>query len=349
MDRANNRSVYLDIVRVTALFCVIMMHTGMEALTPGTVMGTALLQAVIVVIRVGIPLFFMASGALLLGREETFSSLFKHRILRFALVILLIQALQYWYMFRLEPWKIYLQYYLQTVYSGEFAAHTWYLYSYLAFLFMLPLLRRLVAGMERRHFYYLFVIYLLYMFASSLGDVIWGGAFPLNAEFSVSFFLAREAVVYPLLGYYLHNLAEIGERERTRGFAIACWGAGVAALALSVGMRMLSRRVTGSWQFDPYHYISIPAAAVFFGSRVACERHAPGRRFAALLATLSKTSFATYLLHNIWLDLFLPLKGAAASAVGPFTACLVHGLAALLFGTCVSFVLKKIPGLNKLL
>lgn len=349
MDRAKNRSVYLDIVRVTALFCVILMHTGMEVLTPGTGIGTALLQAVIVVIRIGIPLFFMASGALLLGREETFSSLFKHRILRFALVILLIQALQYWYMFRLEPWKIYLQYYLQTVYSGEFAAHTWYLYSYLAFLFMLPLLRRLVAGMERRHFHYLFIIYLVYMFIGSLGDVIWGGAFPLNAEFSVSFFLAREAVIYPLLGYYLHNKVVIREREKTRAFAVACWGAGAAALALSVVMRMLSRRVTGSWQFDPYHYISIPAAAFFFGTRIACEKHVPGRRFSVLLATLSETSFATYLLHNIWLDLFQPLKGAAASAVGAFTACLLQGLAALVLGTCISCVLKKIPGLKKLL
>ena len=349
MDKAKQRVVYLDYVRAAALFCVIMMHTGFDDLSPATGFGTWLHQCFVILLRIAIPCFFMASGALLLGREEDFGTLLRHRFLRFVLVILLIQAIQYVYMFRHEPWKMYLQYYFQIVYSGQFAAHTWYLYSYLAFLLMLPLLRRLVKGLDGRHYVYLFSVYLAYKAAASLGDLIWGGEFLLNPEFSVSFVLARDAVIYPLLGYALHHVLAVGARERSRRFALLLWGAGLAALAVSALLRMLSRRVSGSFQFDPYTFIAIPTAAFFFGMRVLCVRRAPGRRIAALFSLLSQTSFATYLFHNMYLELFAGLKTAAAAVTGPYLACAAQGLAALILGTAVSFVLKQIPGLKKLL
>ncbi len=348
MEANRPRVAYLDYVRAAALLCVILMHTDMDHLVPATGIGVALHQAVVVLLRIAIPCFFMASGALLLDREESFEKLLRHRVLRFVIVILLIQAVQYLYMFRSAPWKVYLQYYLQIVYSDQFAAHIWYLYSYLAFLLMLPLLRKLAAGMDEKHFRYAFIVYFVYMAAASFGDVVWGGAFVLNPEFSVSFFLAQNAVIYPLLGYYLHNRVQVGEGENARGAALLSW-LGLLALAASVGMRILSKHVTGSWQFDPYSYIALPSAAFFLGTRRLCEKHVPGQKLGALFGFISRMSFGTYLLHNIYLDLFQGFKDAAAAVTGGFLACLLHGIAALVLGTAVSFVLKQIPGLKKLI
>ena len=42
-------------------------------------------------------------------------------------------------------------------------------------------------------------------------------------------------------------------------------------------------------------------------------------------------------------------EDAAAAVTGGFLACLLHGIAALVLGTAVSFVLKQIPGLKKLI
>ena len=46
----------------------------------------------VTVLLLAVPLFFMTSGALLLGREETYGQLLKHRVLRFAEVLLFVSV-----------------------------------------------------------------------------------------------------------------------------------------------------------------------------------------------------------------------------------------------------------------
>lgn len=335
--------VYLDFVRILALFCIILMHTGIE----GTPNRSVVTNAVIALTRVGVPLFFMVSGALLLGREESFKQLLTHRFLRFCVVIVLLQAVQYLYMFRDDLSKVYLQYYCQILYSGEFAAHTWYLYSYLAFILMLPLLRKLVKGMEKKDYLYAIAIYLVYRLIYSARYVLWEGQYSLNPDFRVSFFLALDAVFYPLLGYFLHSVIKTEDVRGAKPALLAA--AGAAAIALTLVMRSISLRVCGQDGFDLYMFAAVPAAALFLLLRLLFEKRPPREGLSRCICFTSRMSFGTYLLHNMYLELTGGMKEAVSAALNYPVACVIQVAIVILIGTAVSFVLKQIPGIRRLL
>ena len=105
-----------------------------------------------------VPLFFMVSGALLLGKNESGKDLFQKRILRMILVIVIFSFL----------------YYMKLVLKGErpFAPFSfllslptdlvylpyWFLYSYLGVLTILPILRPLAQNMSKNTFWYLIIL-----------------------------------------------------------------------------------------------------------------------------------------------------------------------------------------------
>ena len=128
------RALFLDMVKVVAIFMVLYNHRYpyqiANTMTDVTVKGI-LIQSLATICRCGVPLFFMASGVVLLDKKETFLQLFKHRILRILIVMVICTIIRAWGDFSLGN--------LLTVF---FSRLNWYLYAYLDYLLMLPLIKR---------------------------------------------------------------------------------------------------------------------------------------------------------------------------------------------------------------
>ena len=84
------RRVYIDFLKVIAIYLVLFNHTGVSGFVLFTVrQGTKMyfpLMFNAILIKIAVPLFFMASGALLLGKEESYRDLLCRRFLRFLVV-----------------------------------------------------------------------------------------------------------------------------------------------------------------------------------------------------------------------------------------------------------------------
>ena len=156
MTDAGNRAVYLDFIRFIAIILVIFNHTNdwgftRFAIAEGGLNYTLWLFAS-VACKVNVPLFFMVSGAVLLGKDEPYRRVLTKRVLRFAFVLAAFTFLQFYIqslrMGRPMNLRFTLLQFLEgrgTVTQLKWVTTFWFLYAYLAMLLFLPFLRILSA------------------------------------------------------------------------------------------------------------------------------------------------------------------------------------------------------------
>ena len=208
----NEHRTEFDILRIFAIVLVIYHHTvtngffyfskffnpDARSLSPWY---SSFFMVPSIICIIAVPLFFMISGALLLGKEESISTVWKKRIVKYFIVLLVISAYYYFPSFLFEPSEAGVGDFLVKVYSQGVNTHLWFLYFYISYLVILPFLRYIAKSMTRNSLYYLFGL-----------SVVFNGIIPIvqycvfedrivmNPALSVGSFLSS-VVLYPLLGY----------------------------------------------------------------------------------------------------------------------------------------------------
>ena len=96
-ESQQNRWAYIDALRVVAIFAVLLVHTDVASYYSKT---SNIIEQIISLIlglfsRVGVPLFFMISGALLLKKEESYKVILTRRVFRYIIVLLVFSFVQY--------------------------------------------------------------------------------------------------------------------------------------------------------------------------------------------------------------------------------------------------------------
>lgn len=171
------REVWLDVLRILAAFLVIVNHTNsdvFQSVTPAN--GTWWLSvAWYALCKIAVPLFVMISGAVLLGREDSY----RKCLARFGRIVGALVVFSYlyfvhnaWVNHGLWPRVIQLDVFLQKLWTMDIADSFWYLYFYAGLMLALPLFQRLSCAMTDHDAWYLI--------GMSLGL---GAGWPLLAHF----------------------------------------------------------------------------------------------------------------------------------------------------------------------
>ena len=349
---ANDRYLHIDLIKLVSILGIMFIHTGSVGMYLYQSTDFGMLRAIYLFFNglssCAVPLFFMCSGAMLIKKQESLKTLLLHRVFRFAIVIVIIQAFNYIYMFLPDPFShVYLEYYIQILFSGLFADHLWFLYSYLAFLLILPFLRRLVSAMEAKDYIYLFAVYLLFRCTELVQIFLFKDTVSLNPSFSISFFLELDVFFYPILGHYLQNVFDtknLGIKNAAALFA-------AALLCVIFGCMITEFRITLSDPSATGSNIlrSIPCAALFLGAKMFFENTRCPARVAKLLSIAGNCTFGVYLFENVLRDHTEWLFNFFSSFLPPMTSCLLWLAGAMLIAIPIVFVLKKIPVVKKLL
>ena len=135
----NNRNLGYDYIRIMACFMVLVDHTFLHIIWPlrEGFSHTAFIGAfVFFASKMNVVSFVWLSGALLLGKEESYKDWFLKRVLRVCLVIVVFSALYYdWVGNGISE-------YLSTIFSVNLTTAFWYLYlwHFLNILFFLHFL-----------------------------------------------------------------------------------------------------------------------------------------------------------------------------------------------------------------
>ena len=333
------RRAELDLCRVIACLAVAAIHTAMlfwdfSPAAPAWAFWNLFSLAV----RFGVPLFFLLSGALLLGRETLDFRRHLRRILHLIVLFYVWSALS-----RLidaacgrvwmdgTPLKLLI---LQGYY------HLWFLPALALCYCALPLLHAAIHGgadnLRRGARLLFFVVLALAVLDAAPDKLDWLSA--LLSPWRLSHF---RYLIYLPLGWIL--------AERTLSTR-ALTALGLAALASLLVLARLNRlaALAAGRAVDAYYGYLTPSAALGACFVLAlCRRLAPwAAKRAATLKKLAGCTLGVYLMHPVFIDL---LRGrvdfAAHSAVWLFPAAY---LAAVLIPLGLTLLLKKLPPLNKL-
>ena len=354
---AQNKSLlYIEILRLLAIFLVLFNHTGTNGFFLFSVSQQSPLYWGYLLLsifdKIAVPLFFMISGALLLGKEESLGRLYKKRVLRFAVLLVGISAFYYMYIYKLTPRQFSVRDFVHALYSENMIAPLWYLYAYLGILVMLPLLRCMARHMPAQLYVYLAVWHIFMVGLRPVAEEwLLHDSYRLNSWFQVPL-LVSPTIFFLLMGYFFEKvLDESWYTARFTGIMVVL-GAGFLCLAaLLTHRRAMLMGECNEIVSQKYHdcLIAMPAMAVFFLCKFVCSRVRIGPVWQKLIVTLGGTTFGIYLLEKVLCDKTEWLLEALKPRLHILPACLVWLLVVCMLGAAVTLVLKKIPVIRKFL
>ena len=303
---------YLDLCRILAIFCVILIHLVAYPwqITPIDSEDWRILNIYAGATRWCVPLFVMVSGALFLVPEKELSlgRLYARYIPRFAVALLFWSGLFY----LIQHYNVRSFADFMNVDKRELVLnilrghpwHHWFIFMIAGIFIMLPILKR-IAGDRNVCRYYLILWFVLQgvvpMLPNLLSAVNEPNRLVADAVGLLAFYnerlLPSLVVGYPgyfLLGYYLHT-SSISPRARWLVTALGVLGI-VYTIKLTAIASLKGGAPTAIYQDALFANSGLPAAAIMINAKRFIPRVFRGSR---LLATVSAASFGVFLTHGL--------------------------------------------------
>ncbi len=336
---------WADLIRVLAIYLVVVIHvsgqlTNVWGKIPESqwIMGDMLGG----IARIGVPLFFMLSGFLLLPRSESLRDFYGKRMLRIVIPFV------FWSIFYIslecigKPGLCTRGYLLPYVLLQRSFFHLWFLYSLIGIYFILPLLRLMIRPDTARIFlWYLIVLWLIFQPIRTLMDQFLHFSININAPLATGF------LPYFILGYLL------GEIALTRGRLIAAEVAFVIGSLITVAGTYILTRLNGHFNGYFYDYVTIgvilsTAGAYLLLRKVSDVGFLASERFHSLMRWVAGGTFGVYLIHVlvIWSLDRIHINSFMGSAL--WSVLLVATLVFVISFLLVR-LLQKIPVMNYIL
>jgi surface polysaccharide O-acyltransferase-like enzyme len=364
MQRPND-IMWIHLIRLLSIVAVLWVHSSAEIFFYGAPFGSSdwwVANVYDSLARTCVPLLFMISGYLLLGKSEALSSFLKRRAVKVALplfawsifFILWIQFREFDHPSKASSMT---PEWLQKIHDGGWLAgiamlwtpmyyHLWFLYAILGLYLVTPLLRVLVQNAEGKLLWYLLGLSVVANVVLTIAEKSTG--VPNYLQLNV----VSGDVFYFVLGYMLGNMNITRRLFRSMLTVLA-----ISALVTIVGTYYATADNKGElsqlfWWPSAPNIIAMSAAAFIvlrdLGER--CARLNQGRT-AEWVKRLSNAGFGIYLIHVLFLYAFAEgLFGFTLTAVSGNPLLMVPVLVFITFVAsyaCV-FVMQKIPAIKHL-
>lgn len=344
----SKRKTYIDFLRIVAIYMVLFNHSGKNGMMLFTISRQSpfypfyLFNSIF--IKIAVPVFLMISGTLLLGKNESYSDIVK-RFLKFAAVLLAASFISYLYdcFYRHSMTFSIIDFFIR-VYKQPISIALWYMYSYLAFILMLPFMRTLAQNMDKNAFRWMLVMHGLISLLPIIEYILRQGNIHHYSGFS--FFISPQFVLYPLLGYYFGY--RIKEEELSAKTMFGLIIAGISAIVLCSVMTHWKCTLTGQWDSSKCQtffntLIFLPSCATFYTARYIFSRYTISPRICRTISTIGGATFGLFLLERICRFTTEPIRVALRPYMPTIFACWIWIFAACTLGIVITLILKKIP------
>ena len=346
-----NETIPVDLIRTVAILGVLLLHSAND-LTIQVLGNLEIWRWLIVDIyqtvgRMGVPLFVMLSGALLLapGKDEGLGMFFKKRFSRIGLPFLFWGLAYFLWDVYVENQQVTQTFVVQGVLTGPYFQF-WYLYMLMGLYLLTPMLRLMVSHMSKNLFKYFMIIWFI---GSALVPLI---GLVSNYQFNSNLFSIPGYMGYFVLGAYFVNV------RIPRKYLVALLSLGIFLTAL--GTFQLARTVGGGETYFFQEYLSptmILSSVAFFlllntiKPPAVSASEAPSWR-KRLLAIISANTLAIYLFHMMVIVAFqngylgVTLNGNTLNSI---VGVPLMALISLLICLAVIVPLKRVPVIKKLI
>lgn len=353
------KKLHIEFLRALCIFLVMFTHTADEGfslyLARQDSLWFPLYLAVPFWVKTAVPIFFMISGALLLGRDESISDIFRKRISRFVQIILVFSLINYIWFYALPEHHVSVRRFLTITYAGNMATAYYFLYIYIAFLLMLPLWRVMVRHMTEKLFLYLISLNLFFVgFVPVFSFLLFKGTAEMNG-FLNPLLAISEPSFYFIIGYWIEHVLprdRLTKRNLTRlGIAALCGTAVAAVMTWYHGYTAGALTVEVSQRFyDSFLFLN--TAFLYCLCRRWFAQHTVSARAEKCILFLGNMAFGVMLFEEITRALTHFLMARVFLRIAPdlpFTAAVLWIIIAFTLGLLITYILKKIPYFKKLI
>lgn len=240
----------LELLRIVSCVLVIFNHTAGFTLYKETGNGYINIFFILLsaITTLNVPVFFMISGMLLLNKDERYDAIIKRRFCRilsrlcfFILILYIIYIHQQGTSFSIKSLAKYIIGGPQEINGDPY----WFLYSYLALLIILPIVKTLAKSLTESDFRLLIFIHIIICSGVPVIDLllkICGKTVEISHYFYEPLSLAVcKPLFYSLIGYYLDKHIDIDKKCIIKFARIS-----VFSLLITVIMRSLDSMFCGN-------------------------------------------------------------------------------------------------------
>lgn len=343
---STKRQVGFDVLRIIAILCVLFNHSGESGYFIFTLTDKIPLRILSIFVsslsKMGVPLFFMISGALLLKKEESLKELYLKRVLRYVVIIFVFCGLYYFHESRINGTPFDFKEMIRQITTGQTQTSYWFLYSYLGFLVSLPLLRKIAKAFSAKDFVYLAGLYIVGVGIFALLARTFIGQIVVYIPFAV------DILAYPLLGYFFAEaFPPEKDNQKTVNFMLLL---ALAGLILNVAVTEYDHYLFKGWNESGLSaFVILPTIATFYITGYIFRRAAVPSLLRKIICALGSCTFGVYVLE-CYVKTYIGPYLQRLLAFLPYTAeNMVYIVLIMLAGCGVTYILKKIPLIQKLL
>lgn len=277
------------------------------------------------------------------------------RVLRILIILTGASFVYYIRLYILHPeYGFSLKYFFYMIHGQPFITPFWFLYTYTAFLIILPFIRRMALGMTKTEYDYLILLCLIFGFFMFFVNKLFG----IDNYLKIPVF--STGLIYPLIGYYVDAVFDPNKLTSIFGKIIPFNHGKYVAIAVSLilvngiacaGLTYNDFLSTGEWT---YKYIEsmtfIPAFCIFYIIRTIFIMNPLSNISSRIISYIGSCSFTMYLLEEMLReDICMNIYTAWAGHCPNLILFIPYALSIYILGITIASLLKLIPGINKLL
>lgn len=356
------RYLYLDVMRIIAVFLVIFNHMPGYTLYQNTNgLERWIYMFITMLTRINVPLFLMISGTLLLGREENYRTLLAKRVSRFALVIVIFELgfyLEYAYiLFRQSgQCNISITAFITGMLTGsiERLYSYWYLYAYLGMLLMLPFLRKICLKLSKQDFVFLLVLHFimasLIPMVNCICSTLGVGGIGISGNVTIPLATITQ-LFYPIIGFYIDRNVDVQKLNKRKMVVLLLIS--FVGIILSCGFTYYEGIHTGFTQNYVQLFDYLATICAFILIKKICVRSIDVNQkplIGKIITLIGSLTFGIYLLDPyLQFAMYSKFESILEPVLPTLFVSLAWCLFSMLVGGCITFILKKIPVFKKLI
>ena len=336
-DTINGKIIYYEIIRIIAIVGVVFNHSYTLGFHLYSITDNKYMQLIYISISIlcktAVPLFLLISGALLLGKKEEISILYKKRIIRMMVALIVFSVVVY----IKENNVITITGFVKGFLEGTIATPYWYMYAYICFLVSLPIIKKLVSDIS----IYRYIIVLCVIFEYIVPFLKY--VCRINIYEYIKIPTLSMFALYPIMGYFL---SKIEFAVKTKLFIVFM---GMLSVVTSMFVVYDASKINrysqvGMGDFSFFIVISIFIIIKDLGKYIN-EKSIVGKS----IVLIGECTFGIYLFEPIIIrSVMFKIANKLIEFIPSIIAVSIGCLCAVCVGVVFVYILKKIPFVKKI-
>lgn len=339
-DVSKKEIIYLDILKIFACFMVIINHTnGLITINPAF-SNMIFLCITFSLSKVGVGLFLMITGALVLDKQYSYKKVLKC-VLRVLVPTFLLSLIFYVRDTGIYNLNIFL--FLKTILSRPYLFSYWYIYAIIGVYLVLPFLQKMVVNFSNRDYMFFIITFLLVpTFVNFLRITL---NIKIDSNFQLAFFPVF--IAFTICGNYM---AKIKKSKENLVLSFVVFIISYISLFLSFYVPYVKSGnisyVLDSWEAFPVVLMSI---SLFYIIRHLFEDKNYSIITTKVITTVASTTFGIYLIHTaLNTELFKLTIMQNMFRFSPIISIIILDFAVFILCMTIIFLLKKVPFIKRI-